>query len=259
MRFGVCAPPSELLTLAHAGYDYLEPPIAALLQPERSDAEIMPPLRELFAASPLKPETFNLFLPGDLKVVGPESDTGRQVRYLTEALSRASQIGGKLTVFGSGGARSIPDGWAVAEARSQLSAFLTRCGTIAEQHGMTIAIEPLNTAECNFINSVAEAVTLAPEVNHANVGVLSDLYHITQDHQSYRENRDAAPWLRHVHVAGPGRHAPAAADYEYLQEYFAALKEADYAGRISIEATWENITAQAADARQVLQRAWDAA
>ena len=122
-----------------------------------------------------------------------------------------------------------------------------------------IAIEPLNRGECNFINSVAEAVTLAEEVSHPAVRVLSDLYHIEHDGHSYEETENSAPLLCHVHVAGQGRCAPIAADHDFLRGYFTVLKEAGYMGRVSIEANWKDMEAQAEEARQVLQGAWDAA
>lgn len=259
MRFGVCAPPDALESVAAAGYDYLEPSVVGMLQPERSGTEIMPPLLARFGASRLKPEAYNLLLPGGLKVVGPDTDTERQERYLEAAFRRAASLGGKIAVFGSGGARRVPDGWPRTDAYTQISAFLTLCGDAAKRHGLAVAIEPLNSSECNILNSVAEALKLVVELGHPAVGVLSDLYHVTQDSQSYDETRDAAAWLRHVHVAGLGRRAPAVGDYEYLREYFAVLKSVGYSGRISIEAQWEDLEKQVAEALQTLQRAWDAA
>lgn len=259
MRLGVCAPLEALEIVTAAGYDYLEPPVTGMLQPERPDSEILPLLREAFASSRLKPETFNLLLPGDLKVVGPAVDAARQQRYLDAAFQRAARLGGQIAVFGSGGARRVPEGWLAADAHTQVLAFLTRCGDAALRHGMAAAIEPLNIAECNFLSSVAEATALAEELGHPAVGVLSDLYHVTHDSQSYAETRGAAIRLLHVHVAGHGRRAPMDADEEYLRGYFAVLKEADYSGRISIEANWDNFGEQAAPARRVLKRAWEAA
>lgn len=259
MQFGVCAPPDKLESIAAAGYDYLEPSVVGMLQPEHSDTEIMPPLLEKFASSQLKPESYNLLLPGDLKVVGPDTDTKRQERYLEAAFQRAEQLGGAIAVFGSGGARRVPDGWSREDAYRQIAAFLTRCGDAAQRCGMSVVIEPLNSSECNILNSVAEAVKVAEEVAHPAIGVLSDLHHVTYDGQSYQETRDAGAFLRHVHVAGSGRRAPVAADHEYLREYFAVLKDMGYSGRISIECGWDNLEAQATEALQTLQRAWEAA
>lgn len=259
MRFGICASLAELEAVTAAGYNYIELPVSALLQPEQPEVGVMPPVTLRLAASRLTPETFNLLLPGDLKVVGPKTDPERQSRYLEAAFRRAKLLGGKIAVFGSGGARRIPEGWPEAEASRQMLAFLGRAGEAAQRHGMAVAIEPLNSAECNFISSVDEASALVAKADHPAVGVLSDLYHVAHDGQSYDETRDAARWLLHVHVAGMGRRAPTAEDHEFLVGYFAVLKGRGYTGRISVEARWEDLGAQAADALRVVKRAWEAA
>ena len=259
MRFGVCTGVENLSALAEAGYDYIEPGVTSALRPETPEEDVMPGLQATFAASRLKAEAYNVLLPGDLKVVGPETDLARQERYLETAFRRAASLGGQVAVFGSGGARGIPPGWVRAEAERQIVGFLTRGGPIAARHGMQIAIEPLNVTECNILNSVAEAVALAERVEHPAVGVLSDLYHVDHDGQSYAETRDAMPLLRHVHVAGAGRRAPTAEDHEFLRGFFAALKAGGYAGRISIEGSWEDLPAQAAASLAALRRAWEAA
>lgn len=258
MRFGICASLASLEAVTAAGCDYIELPVTALLQPEQPEADVMPPVTLRLAESRLKPETYNLLLPGGLKVVGPATDPERQERYLQAAFRRAKLLGGEIAVLGSGEARRIPEGWPEAEASRQMLAFLGRCGEAALRHGMTVAIEPLNRDECNFINSVAEASALAAKANHPAVGVLSDLYHVTQDGQSYGETR-AALRLLHVHVAGQGRRGPTADDHEFLAGYFAVLKAMGYLGRISIEARWEDLEAQAVSALEVLNRAWEAA
>ena len=70
MRFGICTGPENRDALAEAGYDYIELAVAGALRPEQPEEDVMPPLRAAFAASALKPEAYNVLLPGDLKVVG---------------------------------------------------------------------------------------------------------------------------------------------------------------------------------------------
>lgn len=257
MRFGLCTGLEHQEAAVAAGYDYLEPSVTGTLRPELPEAEILPPLLAELAASSIRPEAYNVLLPGDLKVVGPNADAGRQEQYLNAAFRRASALGGEIVVFGSGGSRRVPEDWPLADAHFQIVAFLRRCGKAAERHSITVAIEPLNVSECNFINRVAEAVHLAEEVGSPAVAVLSDLYHVAHDGQSYDETREAAPLLRHVHVAGLDRRGPVAADHEFLRGYFVVLKQIGYAGRVSIEANWSDVAAQAAEAREVVQRAWD--
>lgn len=259
MRFGICTGPENRDVLTEAGYDYIEPAVAGALRPEEPEGNVMPPLRASFSGDGVKPEAYNVLLPGDLKVVGPVVDAARQERYLESAFARASALGGKIAVFGSGAARGIPAGWPVEEAHRQVREFLGRAGAAAARHGITVAIEPLNVSECNFINSVAEAVAVAREVDHPAIAVLSDLYHVDHDGQSYEETREAALLLRHVHVAGAGRRAPTPEDHVFLRDYFVVLKASGYDERISIEGSWEDLPGQAAGALAVLRRAWEAA
>lgn len=256
MRFGVCAAPEQRALLARIGFDYIEPGVSAHLRPETPAPKVMPPLRAAFAGPGPRPEAFNLLLPSDLQVVGPGVDPDRPGRYLESALARAGALGGRVVVFGSGRSRQVPDGWRREEAGDQVCGFLRRAGDVAARHGLVVAIEPLSRAESNHINGVAEASAVARRVGHPAVGVLSDLYHVTEDGQSYAETRAALPGLSHVHVAGAGRRAPSTADLPLLRGFFAVLRAGDYAGRISIEAQWDDLAGQGAEALAVLHRAW---
>ncbi len=256
MRFGVCAAPEQHALLAEIGFDYIEMGVSPHLQPERPAERVMPPLQAAFAGPGPRPEAFNLLLPGDLKVVGSEADPDRQGEYLESALARAGALGGQVVVFGSGGARHVPAGWPREEAGRQVLEFLQLAGDAAARHGLGVAIEALNRAESNHINSVAEASAVAREVAHPAVGVLSDLYHIMHDGQSYAETRAALPGLSHVHVAGLGRRAPSARDLALLRGFFAVLRAGDYSGRISIEAIWDDLAGQGTEALEVLHQAW---
>ena len=256
MRFGVCASFEHLATLADAGYDYWEPALAPVLRPEQPEAEIMPPLRARLADAPLRPEAWNVLLPGDLKVVGEGVDAARQERYLEVGFSRVAALGGQVVVFGSGGSRNIPAGFSPETAQQQLEEFLGRAGNAATRHGLVVVIEPLNRGECNVINSVAEGIALARSVHHPAVAVLSDLYHVTVEGQSYAETTQAGAWLKHVHVAGAAnRRAPTPDDQEFLTRYFQALNAAGYAGRVSVEGQWADLPAQAAETLRVLRQA----
>lgn len=260
MRFGVCAPVGQWESLARAGYDYFEPALAPTLRPELPESDVMPDLRARLSGAPLRPEAWNVLLPGDLKVVGDAVDAARQTRYLEEGFARVSALGGEIVVFGSGGARGIPEGFSAEAAQRQLEEFLQRAGDAAAAHGLTVVIEPLNRSECNVINSVAEGVALAQAVAHPSVAVLSDLYHVAREGQSYSETTQAGPWLQHVHVAGAAdRRAPILEDLPFLTAYFRGLVASGYNERVSVEGSWRDLPAQAAETLGVLRQAWEAA
>src|SRR5439155_6448319 len=66
----------------------------------------------------------NVFLPGGLKVVGPDVDAGQLRRYLETSLARMERIGAHVLVVGSGTARSVPDGFDRDRALAQFEALL---------------------------------------------------------------------------------------------------------------------------------------
>ena len=257
MRFGVCTSFEHLPALAAAGFDYVESSVAPVLKPEQPESDILPGLKAALAAYPLTPEAFNVFLPGDLKVVGPQVDPARQGRYLASAFARVAALGGQIVVFGSGGSRNVPDGFDRAEAERQITDFLRLAAPLAAAQGVTVAIEPLNRGECNIINSVAEGMEYVQAVGHPNIQVLSDLYHVALEGQSFEETRAAGTALRHVHVAGAeGRRAPNRDDVEHLTPFFRVLKEMGYDGRVSVEGGWKDLPGQAAETLDVLRTAW---
>ncbi|MEA3345429.1 MAG: sugar phosphate isomerase/epimerase family protein [Chloroflexota bacterium] len=255
MRFGCCAGPEMGDVLVQAGYDYIELSVSRHLQPEMDDAD-WKTLRRQIEALPLPPEAFNTFLPGDLKVTGPVVDEERIGRYLTVAFERAAELGGQVIVFGSSGARNIPEGFPRGKAWQQLIGFLRRVGEEASRVGMRVSIEPLNRSESNVINKVSEAVRLAQEAGHPQVRALADLYHMVREEEPMEHLIAAGEQLAHVHVADTDRWPPGTGSYPYT-EFFSALRRIGYDAHISIECRWEDIGAQCGPALEFLRRMWD--
>jgi sugar phosphate isomerase/epimerase len=251
MLIGCCCALDQA-DLAHAaGFDYLEGPLVSLL-PEQDDKHFAPVLAA-YQAAPLPVRAFNIFLPGDLKVVGPAVDQARVERYVERALARARQVGAELLVFGSGGARRVPDGFSRQQATDQLVAFLQLVADAATANGLTIAIEPLNRKESNIINSVAEGVELAQRVDRTPIRVLADFYHMDEEHEPLDHLSQFKEWLAHVHVADTGRLAPGTGVYPYA-EFAGELRRANYTGMVSIECRWQDFAAEAGPAVQFLRR-----
>ena len=65
-------------------------------------------------------EVMNLLFPGELRLTGPQADFAAVDRYLEENLPKAAALGVDTVVFGSGGARRVPEGFPQEEAFSQL-------------------------------------------------------------------------------------------------------------------------------------------
>jgi sugar phosphate isomerase/epimerase len=251
MRIGCCCNIEDAATAQAAGFDFIECRVTALLPEESGDA--VTSLLAQHKASPLPIAAFNVFLPRELKIVGPEVNSARIGRYVDNALARVQEIGGEIIVFGSGAARAIPDGFSTAEARKQTVAFLQRVADAADRHGITVVIEPLNRKETNTIFTVAEGVDLAGEVNRPRIQVLADFYHMDEEQEPLSHLTDYGEWIKHIHVADTGRLAPGTGHYPY-PEFANRLRQSGYDGLVSIECRWLDFATEARPALEFLRR-----
>ena len=238
IRLGVCTSPDRAAQAAAAGYDYIEcalSPLATMSEEEFTAA------RDCVLASPIRAEAFNLMVPRAVPVVGPDVSQYCLRQYLDKTIPRAAAMGCRVIVFGSGHARKVPDGYCKQEAYDDIVAFLRTAGDRCAKFGITIAIEPLGAADCNILNSVAEAVWVTHRANHRAVKVLVDIYHAVRDNQSFHEIRAAGCLMAHTHVSHPvTRVFPLPGDgYDYW-EFFRALKDIGYTGRMSVEGNTED-------------------
>ncbi|MCB0089165.1 MAG: sugar phosphate isomerase/epimerase [Caldilineaceae bacterium] len=251
MKIGCCSAIENAGLLKEAGFDYIECTVTSLMA--EADDQTFAPILQRYQASPLPTPVLNVFLPGDLKVVGPEVDWPRVEKYVNTALARANQIDAGMIVFGSGRSRAIPDGFDRDEAWAQLVRFLQITADAADANDITIVIEPLNTKESNVLNSVAEGVKLAQDVNRTSIRVLADFYHMDEENEPLDDLVQYADWLEHIHVADTGRRAPGTGSYPYT-EFVQKLHQSGYDGLVSIECRWEDLAAEAGPAAQFLRR-----
>ena len=239
MKFGLCCNLDLAPVAADAGFDYIEMTVPGLLMPLADDAAFEAMLANLRAVK-LPCLVVNCFVPGDIKITGPAADPARLQQYVRTACDRAQRAGVKVIVFGSGGARNIPDGIDRTVAWKQLLAFCSMTGPIAQARGVTIAIEPLNRAECNVLNSVTEGAKLAREVNHPAIRLLVDCFHWGRENESPQAIVDAGDLLVHTHLATVANRILPGEEEQDFATFFTALKKAKYDGGVSIEAQVEN-------------------
>jgi sugar phosphate isomerase/epimerase len=156
-------------------------------------------------------------------------------KYVKTVFERAEKAKVEVVVFGSGGARSIPDGFDRERGLAQIMAFCRMIGPVAQEHGVVVAVEPLNRNECNVINSVAECAEIVRRVNHPAVRLLVDAFHWLKENDSADDIIGNGEFLAHVHAATiSSRLAPGSEPCD-LSVFFSALERAAYDGRISIE------------------------
>ena len=247
--------PATLKTLSDAGCDFFEFGVG-MLCPE-SPKSLFEGFKDLVADYPLRAECFNSFIPADLKVTGPDVDTVRLDNYLANATERAAELGGEIIVFGSGGARDVPEGFSRKRAHGQILEFLESAANYAGRHGLVIAIEHLNRAETNVITSIAEAVQFADELGRPEVQVLVDFYHQMLEAEAFDEIVRAGQRIAHVHVADTDRLYPGSGKYDY-DRFAKSLADAGYHKRVSVECNFRDFDKEVPQSIQFLHEVFNA-
>jgi sugar phosphate isomerase/epimerase len=251
-RIGISTSITNSAILASAGYSFVEETVRGFLVPDQPEPVFEQKLA-LLKDSKLPVEVCNIFLPGSYKCVGPVPLHEEILKYSDTAFHRAKIAGVKIIVFGSGGARAIPEGFSAAEAKQQFISLCKQLAPLAMKYDIIITLEPLNKRECNFINSIAEGAEIVQEVNHLNFRLLADIYHMLMEDESPASIIKYGHLLSHTHIAEKtGRSAPGVNNEDFTP-YFRALKEVDYKGRIAIECTWQNIEEQASKSLSVMK------
>jgi len=252
-QIGVCVDPDRFEAAQAAGFDYVETnasKVAALTDEEFEKlAAQVARLRIPLAAS-------MSFIPGAIKLTGPDVDPAKQLTYVTGVLSRLKQLGVKVVVLGSGGARRVPDGFSKEEAFAQLVDFGRRIAPVARDNGITIVVEPLRKQETNIINTAREGLALVKAVDRPEIRLLVDYYHLAEEGENADIIAEAGPLLAHAHIANPkGRVFPLSADESAYEGFFSNLCKIGYKGRLSVEASTTDFAAQAPQSLALLRQA----
>ena len=233
IEFGVCGDAAHLDAAVRYGFDYYEPEVAEIaLMDEAKFAAF----KAQVLASPIRCRSFRSFI-RRLQVVGDNVHQDELKAYVEQNLDRCRQLGGRVVVWGSAGSRNVPAGYSRDRAWQQIQDFLRLTGDIARRNNLVIGIEPLRKKESNIINTGGEALKLVREVNHPNVKMIIDFYHLREENEDPEIIRLAQKEIVHLHFANPaGRRWPRSASEDPLYgRFFALVKEIGYQGGLSIE------------------------
>lgn len=123
--------------------------------------------------------------------------------------------------------------------RRRVVRHLRALAPLAEDAGLTLAIEPLNTLVNHhgyWLTRMSEAVDIAEEVDSPAVKVLMDIYHQQVQEGNIISNLSAYNHhIAHFHTAGvPGRHELVGGELDY-RAIFKAIDATGYGGYVGLE------------------------
>lgn len=213
-----------------AGYDTVEIP---LLDPDRLKVN---QVKELLADHELDVSICTVLPPK--AHLGSDSERARRagVRFIRKCIDVAAEIGCDMIA----GPLYSPVGFISGKPR-RLGEWkrAVRCykeiAKMAEDKGVSIAIEPLNRFETYFLNTAADAKKFVQEVDHPSIGILFDTFHANLEEKDVAQAILSCNFLiTHVHISENDRGIPGTGhvDWEGVQD---ALDRVSYGGRLVIE------------------------
>ena len=121
------------------------------------------------------------------------------------------------------------------EARDWVVENLRTVADYARERGVTIALEPINRFQTNFINSGQEGIDFIREVGSGNLRLQMDVFHMNMEEPSicgslirYHD------WMSHLHICDTNRGVPGSGHLDFV-EIIDTLKALAYPGFLSAE------------------------
>jgi len=171
----------------------------------------------------------------------PASSYPREYReakdYIVESVRLAGDLETPYVIY--------PAGWVVRgtpaeEAWKRSAETIHRAAEEGKKHGVSLLIEAIRKVSSNLLWSSGLALKMMGELNHPNVRLMMDTFHVWSEHEEI-ENviRAYGANLRHVHLedisaSGTERRVPGQGIHD-IGKGIRALREAGYNGALSVE------------------------
>ena len=238
----------EIIANCHAalaaGFDFTE--CGAAMLASLTDEQFEKVAKENEKES-LKIYACNSLIPEEYRLTGEGIDYDNYpalAAYLEKVMSRMSKLGAHIAVFGSGKARTVPEGYDVFKGYDQLENFMRMFAKIGEKYGVKMAIEPLRKAENNVLADISIAADIAREVNLDAVKLLADSFHMYAEGTPVDDLASVKDILIHCHMSEPESRAypgsPDSADKDFNKHFAGALIACGYDGVVTAECKFDN-------------------
>ncbi|HJR85509.1 MAG TPA: sugar phosphate isomerase/epimerase family protein [Nitrososphaeraceae archaeon] len=110
----------------------------------------------------------------------------------------------------------------------------------ANEYDVNLVIEPLNRYSTPVCTNSEDAKYIVNQVNHENLGIMLDTFHMNIEEDSIYETIVASgSVLKHVHVSDNNRRMPGFAHIDF-EAVVRALKKVEYSNYITFEPTIES-------------------
>ncbi|MBX2924011.1 MAG: sugar phosphate isomerase/epimerase [Chitinophagaceae bacterium] len=233
-QLGIIAPIEQDSLVYASGFRMLGESAGRMISPALTEKQFQQNLIQIKKAR-CKVVLCNILFPGHIKIAGPDVNEKRVLGYADSLFSRAKRAGISFVILGSGAARHIPDYYDAGKAQSDFSVLCRKLAAIAGRYRIMIALEGLQTAETNFLNTLQSAAEVVRAVNHPNFRLNADIFHMLREGELPQSIVDAADVLAYCEIAEKQNRSLPGVKGDDLTPYLRALRKAKYKGYIFIE------------------------
>ncbi|HLH03645.1 MAG TPA: sugar phosphate isomerase/epimerase family protein [Bryobacteraceae bacterium] len=252
LRFAACNEIFGRRTLAEScrilretGYTGIEiAPFTLAPDPTTLDASERAAVRDTIAAHDLEFVGLHWILaaPAGLHATSADKEQRERTwRALDAFLDLSADLNAKpehstVIVFGSPKQRGTMPGVTPEQAREMMRDGLARLAPHAEERNVQILLEPLSKAQCDVVNTLAEAVAIVSEIGSAAIQTMFDVHNAADETLAHTELlRRYWPHIRHIHVNEMDGREPGQGDYDFAP-LLSTLEALDYHRWVSLEA-----------------------
>jgi sugar phosphate isomerase/epimerase len=159
----------------------------------------------------------------------------RTAKYFCDLVDFCADLGGKVIVVGSPKQRNLLPGVTMEQAWAWATETFRDCVKRAGDRGVIVCIEPLSTAETDFITTAADAVRFAGQFGSAHFKMILDVKAMCAEAKPIPQIiRESWPHFAHFHANDKNLKGPGFGDIDF-KPIAGALKELGYDGFVSVE------------------------
>ena len=156
--------------------------------------------------------------------------------YFKELVRLCDDLGGRFMVLGSPQQRNLLPGVTAEEALGYAADTLAHTLPLLEKTGITIALEPLSTAETDFLTTAAETIKLIERIGEPDkIALHLDCKAMASESSSIPDIiRQSRKYLAYFHFNDKNLQGPGFGEMQF-EPILAALDEIGYNGWGSVE------------------------
>lgn len=240
MRFGVSIASSHIEYLSKSQWDYGQLNLISLYNMSEEDFnEFLNKNKE----SKIKFEVGHNFFLKRIGLLGPRLNIQEIGQYSNRVLNRASQLGLDTLVLSNGPNRTFDISYGFDRALIDFKKTLEVLGELGQRYDIKIALEGISCNDCNMVNLLTDAYKVVKDLDHENIVLSASFYHMRDNKESFDAFYDVAGKLSHVNISSYSsiRRFPSSLNEDRYGEFFDDLKKIDYKGRISVEASSDDL------------------